>query len=154
MEEKDARKLSLELMEIAEVAHLSTIDPEGYPETRAMWNLRRRDLFPRLSELFIEHQDDFLIYFSTNTSSSKIAHIKRNPKISVYYCKPKEFRGLMLGGEVEIVTEKAIKESLWHQNWEIYYPEGPQDPDYTVLRLFPLFAKYYHQMEFSNFVLR
>ncbi len=60
----------------------------------------------------------------------------------------------MLGGEIEIVTEREIKEVIWQKDWEMYYPGGPDDPDHTILRLFPMFAKYYHQLNFANFNLR
>ena len=151
MDERDAKKLSLELMEIAEAAYVTTIDHNGFPQTRAMFNLRRKEQFPALSELFIKHHDDFLVYLTTNTSSSKITHIKKNPKVSIYYCKPSEWRGLMLGGEVEVVTDKAIKEAIWQKGWEMYYPLGPHDPDHTVLKLLPMVAKYYHQLNFFTF---
>ncbi|MFZ3066405.1 MAG: pyridoxamine 5'-phosphate oxidase family protein [Nitrospirota bacterium] len=151
MDERDAKKLSLELMEIAEAAYVTIIDKDGFPCTRAMFNLRRKEQFPDLSGLFKKHKDDFLVYLTTNTSSSKIAHIKKNQKVSIYYCKPSDWRGLMLGGEVEIVKDKKIKEAVWQKGWEMYYPGGPHDPDHTVLCLQPIFAKFYHQLNFFNF---
>ena len=154
MEEKDAVCLSLELMETAEAAIVTTIDPEGFPQTRAMFNLRRGEQFPGLAALFKKRPDDFLAYFTTNTSSSKIAHIKVNPRVSVYYCKPGEFRGLMLSGQVELVADRTEKERVWQKGWEQYYPGGVHDPDHTVLRLRPMIAKYYHQLEFFTFDLR
>jgi general stress protein 26 len=146
MDEKDALKLSIELMETAEAAYVTTIDPDGFPQTRAMFNLRRKEQFPGLAALFKAHQDDFLVYFTTNTSSPKIDHIKMNPKVSIYYCKPGEFRGLMLSGEMEFVTDRAEKEKVWQKGWEMYYPGGVHDPDHTVLRLRPMASKYYHQL--------
>src|SRR5574341_854695 len=112
MVRNDAKRLSLDLMETAEAAYVTTIDPEGFPQTRAMFNLRRKEQFPGLASLFARHRDDFLVYFTTNTSSPKIAHIKKNPKVAVYYCKAEEFRGLMLSGEMEIVTDRAEKENV------------------------------------------
>ncbi len=154
MDRKDAERLSMELMELAEAAYVTTVDPDGFPQTRAMFNLRRKEQFPGLVDLFKKHRDDFLVYFTTNTSSPKIAHINRNPKVAVYYCKPSEWRGLMLGGEMEILNDRAIKETIWQKGWEMYYPGGPHDPDHTVLRLLPLTAKYYHQLNFFTFDLR
>ncbi len=151
MHNEDAKRECIELMEVAEAAYVSTIDPDGFPQTRAMLNLRRSDQFPGLVDLFKKHRDDFMVYLTTNTSSSKIAHIRRNPKVSVYYCKPSEWRGLMLGGEIEIVADRAIKEAIWQKGWEMYYPGGSQDPDHTVLRLVPKFARYYHALNFFNF---
>ncbi len=151
MDEKEARRLALELMERSEAAYLTTIDCDGFPQTRAMFNLRRVEQFPDLSGLFDKHRDDFLIYFTTNTSSSKVDQIKTNPRVSVYYCKPGEWRGLMLGGEIEIITDKKIKEKIWQNGWEMYYPDGAYDPDYTVLCLRPILAKYYHRLNFARF---
>ena len=52
MTEAEGKKLSIELMEIAEAAYVSTIDPNGFPQTRAMFNLRRKSQFPGLVRLF------------------------------------------------------------------------------------------------------
>jgi general stress protein 26 len=30
---------------------------------------------------------------------------------------------------------------MWVEGWEIYYPKGRDDPDYTVLRVDPLRAR-------------
>ncbi len=154
MTEQDAKRLSLDLMETAEAAYVTTIDPEGYPQTRAMFNLRRKEQFPGVASLFKDHQNDFLVYFTTNTSSPKIDHIKKNPKVAVYYCKASEFRGLMLSGEMEVVIDGAEKECVWQKGWELYYPGGVNDPDHTVLRLRSLAAKYYHQLDSFYFDLK
>lgn len=154
MNSEEAKRMGIDLLKIAEAAIVTTIDPGGFPQTRAMFNLRRKTQFPGLAGLFHDHRDDFLVYFTTNTSSSKIAHIKKNPKVSVYYCMPAEFRGLMLSGEMEIVTDRAEKERIWQKGWELYYPGGVHDPDHTVLRLLPLTVKYYHQLNFFTFDLR
>jgi general stress protein 26 len=154
MNEQDAKRLSFGLLESAEAAYVTTIDPDGFPQTRAMFNLRRKEQFPGLASLFKDHQDDFLVYFTTNTSSPKIDHIKKNPKVSIYYCKPGEFRGLMLSGEMETVTDRAEKEKVWQKGWEMYYPGGVHDPDHTVLRLRPLAAKCYHQLKSFHFDLK
>ncbi len=154
MDKNDALKLSIGLMEIAEASYVTTIDPEGFPQTRAMFNLRRKEQFPGLAALFKNHQDDFLVYLTTNTSSPKIAHIRKNPKVSIYYCKPVEFRGLMLSGQMEIVKERAEKENVWQKGWEMYYPGGVHDPDHTVLRLQPREANYYHQLDSFHFDLK
>lgn len=151
MNEQDAKKLSLDLLETAEAAYVSTIAPDGYPQIRAMFNLRRKEQFPGLEELFRKHSEDYLVYFTTNTSSPKIAHIRKNPKAAVYYCRAGEFRGLMLSGEFEIVSDRAEKGRVWQKGWEMYYPGGVHDPDHTVLRLRPMTAKYYHQLQSFHF---
>lgn len=128
------------LMETADAACLTTISEDGYPHTRVVFNLRNRQQFPGQVKLFTPHQEDLLVYISTNTSSNKVREIKANPKVSVYYCDPKQFHGVMLAGDIEIVSDADVKKALWNEGWERYYPAGVDDPDYTVLRLFPKYA--------------
>lgn len=146
---KDAmmiRKVSQQLIETAEAAYLTTIDADGFPDTRAMLNLRNPAQYPGLTEFF-SVRDPFEVYFTTNTSSRKIKCIKQNPKVSVYYCQPKSFHGLMLGGLIEIVADTEIKHALWQPGWECYYLLGIDDPDHTVLRLSPRFLRGWYQLQ-------
>jgi general stress protein 26 len=151
MNDKEARLLSIDLMEIAKTAILTTIDSNGFPHTRALFNLRHKKQFYSLHRLFEDNANNFTVYFTTNTSSSKINHIKTNPKVSVYYCKPSEFRGLMLGGTIKIVTDRNEKETIWQEGWEMYYPKGAHDPDHTLLKFKPSYARYYHQLDALEF---
>ena len=141
MEEKEAKRLGLELMEIAEAAYVTTIDSDGFPQTRAMMNLRNKKQFGALAKVFEEHREDFLVYFTTSVSSAKVQQITANPVVSVYYCNPSKFHGLMLGGEIQVVTDSELKKQIWQEGWEMYYAGGVDDPEYTILRLLPTFAK-------------
>jgi general stress protein 26 len=154
MSEDEAKYLGLQLMEVAEAAYLTTIDANGYPQTRAMFNLRNRDQFSYLWKLFHAHGEEFLVLFIANTSSAKIGQIRNNPAVSVYYCKPNEWRGLMLGGLIEVVTDPKLKETLWQDRWKLYYPKGVNDPDYTVLSLHPQKARYYHRLRKCDIIIK
>ncbi len=137
MEEKELKQVCLKLMETADAAYLSTVDSDGFPQTRAMGNLRNKGQFPDLASTFQEHEDDLLIYVTTDTASDKFKQIKANPKISVYFCDPKDIRGLLLTGEMEIVTDMDIKKQLWQDDWKIHYPSGVDGPEYNILCLKP-----------------
>ena len=141
MAEADDRKMCLELMETAPAVYLTTIGEDGYPHTRGMLNLRNRENYPKQAHLVADHQDDFMVLLSTNTSSNKIKQILANGKGCVYYCDPLEFKGVMFAGDIEIVDDSKIRHGLWNEGWEKYYPGGADDPDHTVLRLYPKYAK-------------
>jgi general stress protein 26 len=136
MNKNEIIQLTSQLMNTTEVAYFTTVY-NGVPYTRALENLRNEKKFPKSSKMFAGHRNDLLVYFSTNTSSTKVKQIQKNPAVSAYYCKPKEYRGVMLGGLIEIITDQNIKEGLWEEGWERYYPEGVEDEDYTVLHLLP-----------------
>jgi general stress protein 26 len=153
MASEELRKVCVELIETAEAAYLTTIGEDGYPHTRAMLNLRNRTQYPKQVDLFAPHQDDLMIYFSTNTSSSKLDQIRPNSKVCVYYCHPRQFCGLMLAGDIEIVDDSEVRKALWNDGWERYYPSGPDDPDHTVLRLYPKFAQGWYESSRFEFTL-
>ncbi|TFH11553.1 MAG: hypothetical protein E4H14_00535 [Candidatus Thorarchaeota archaeon] len=140
MDQKESRKLCIDLIETGWPVYLATIDAKGYPQTRAMLNLRNKEKYPKLVPFF-EKQDEFTIIFTTNTSSTKINDIKTNSAVSVYYCDPETWRGVMFGGDVEIVEDMSLKQEVWYDDWTKYYPKGHDDPDHTVLRLIPTIAK-------------
>ncbi|MDT8303422.1 MAG: pyridoxamine 5'-phosphate oxidase family protein, partial [Sedimentisphaerales bacterium] len=81
----------------------------------------------------------------TSKSSVKMNHIRANPKVSVYLSfvslVPSEFQCLMLGGEIEEVADKQLKKQLWQEDWKIHWPGGADDPEFTLIKLIPVFAK-------------
>lgn len=146
MSENEVLFLGTCLMEEAEMACLTTVNEEGYPQSRAMLNLRNLKQYPSLKAFFISCGGDFAAYFTTNTSSQKLAQLLKSPKVSVYYCHPGSWRGLTLVGDIEVVQDVDLKNALWQPEWTMYYPGGAEDPDHTVLRLKPRSAAYYAQL--------
>jgi general stress protein 26 len=137
MTEVDPKKAALDLMEKAQGAYVTTVGRDGYPRTRVMFNLRNKQQFPNLVPAFAGHQGDLMLYLGTNTSSAKIDEIRKNPKGCVYFCDYPQFLGMSFAGDLEIVGDPRIRRALWTPGWEVYYPAGPEDPDYTVLRMLP-----------------
>ena len=80
-----------------------------------------------------------------------MAHIRANPKVSVYYCDPGDYRGLTLIGDAVIEDGIEIKKAIWDPDWTFYYPEGIRDPDFCLVSLKPKNAKYYHRLEGCDF---
>ena len=141
MRQQELRKHCLQMMQTVPAVILSTVDKRGMPFSRALENLRNPKQYPDLAQFFKPYLKNFTTFFGTNASSKKIKHIKDNPKVAAYYCHPKEYRGMMLGGKIEIITDKKIKHAIWQDGWETYYPEGRDDPDFTVLRLKPTIVR-------------
>ncbi len=153
VEVEEVKKAALKLISESKAAYLTTIDSEGFPITRAMFNLRNKEQFPEFSEFFQNQEDIFTIYISTNTASTKVEHLKNNPLMCVYFCDADNFQGFMLGGSVEFIENPKLKKNIWLDWWTQYYPKGIEDPDYTLLRLNPKTARYYFKLKQVNFKL-
>ena len=141
MQKNECIEFCNHLMANSEAVYLTTIDSGGYPYTRAMLNLRNKNQYPSLEQLFQNHQEDFLTYLTTSNSSVKISQILSNPKVSIYYCVPDKFHGLMVSGKITVLSDQHIKKTLWQKGWEQFYPKGHTDPDYAILELVPDLAR-------------
>jgi general stress protein 26 len=152
-EVEEVKKSALKLISESKAAYLTTIDSDGFPITRAMFNLRNKEQFPEFSEFFQNQENIFTIYISTNTASTKVKHLKNNPLLCVYFCDADNFQGFMLGGSVEFIDDAKSKKNIWLDWWTQYYPKGIEDPDYTLLRLNPKTGRYYYKLKQVNFEL-
>lgn len=115
------------------IAMVCSVDKDGYPNSKAMFVADREDL------------STFL--FSTNTSSTRTKHFQNNAKACIYFCDLDDGRGLMLVGEMEVTRDKALREKIWVDGCEKYYPQGVDDPDYSVLRFTAKTGDYYHALK-------
>ncbi len=122
------------------IAFISSVDNEGFPWTKAMLKPRKREGIK-------------VFYFTTNTFSIRVAHYKANPKASIYFCDAKGFKGMMLRGMMEVLTDAASKEMIWREGDEEYYPAGVTDPNYCVLKFTATDGRFYSDYYPRSFVL-
>jgi len=143
-------KGGMDIIKGADTAYLATIDEKGKPSVRAMLNLRCEAQFPGLAEFFKKNvkSSGFDMFFTTNTSSRKMKQLKVNNACSIYYNVG--YNGLELNGKCETVNDLALKESLWQDGWELYYPRGRKDPDYSVLKFTPKTVRLFGNLSVSE----
>jgi general stress protein 26 len=142
MDTVDVRKRCLEIMGESPAVYMTSIGEDGYPRTRGMLNLRNTKQYPLHVGLYATHDRDFMVYISTNTSSTKRGEIEINPRVSLYYSLPESFLGVGFVGNAEIIKDPEIKRAVWVEGWERYYSETgtSEDPDFTLLRVLPFEA--------------
>lgn len=137
MEQEEAVRKSLELVENSKIALLGTNGDAGYPQIKAM--------------LVPDHEGLKRIWFSTNTSSRRVGQLRRDPKACVYFVDFNVWQGLMLVGQIEILQDPESRRRLWHAGDEQYYRLGVEDPDYSVLRFTAEWGNYYHALSNATF---
>jgi general stress protein 26 len=137
MKEEEARQKALALVERSEIALLGSNSEDGYPWIKAMLKMETEELKT--------------VWFSTNTSSKRVTQFLRDPSACVYFVDFSDWMGLLLIGEIEVLSDQQSRERLWRDGYERYYPLGLTDPDYTVLRFSARSANYYHQLDNLSF---
>jgi len=135
---RDASKTVGNLIDKASVSIISSVDEDGFPNSKAMLAPRKRE--------GLKH-----IFFTTNTSSMRIRQYLSNPKACVYFFDKRFFKGVMLRGTMEVLQDSTSKEKIWRQGDEMYYSKGVTDPDYCVLRFTAQNGRYYSNFKSENF---
>lgn len=111
-------------------AFVASVDADGYPNLKAMLSPRKRDGLK-------------IFYFTTNTSSQRVAQYRQNPKAAIYFCDQPNFRAVMFRGCMEVCEDPATKQLIWREGDTLYYPQGVTDPDYCVLKFTAATARTY-----------
>jgi general stress protein 26 len=128
------------MIDNVKVSIISSVDGDGFPNTKAMLPPRKRD--------GIKH-----IYFTTNTSSMRVKQYAKNPKACVYFCDQRFFRGVMLKGTMKVLKDAGSKKMIWKSGDEMYYPKGVSDPDYCVLKFTAESGRFYANFKSENFTI-
>jgi len=121
------------------VSFISSVDSDGYPNTKAMLSPSKREGIKTF-------------YFSTNTSSMRVSQYRENPKACIYFFDKRFYRGVMLKGTMEVLEDAASKEMIWEEGDIVYYPKGVTDPDYCVLRFTAESGRYYSNFNSEDFI--
>ena len=135
---RDAKQTIGNLIDKQGVSFISSVDGEGFPNLKAMLPPRKREGIK-------------VFYFTTNTSSMRVAQYRTNPKACIYFCDRRFFRGVMLKGTMEVLEDAASKEMVWLEGDTMYYPQGIADPDYCVLRFTAQTGRYYTNFSSEDF---
>ena len=120
------------------VSLIGSVDAEGFPNMKAMLPPRKRDGIREF-------------WFTTNTSSIRVAQYRDNPKASIYFMDKRFFRGVMLKGIMEVSEDTTDKEMIWQDGDTQYYSGGVTDPDYCVLKFTAHSGRYYSNFKSEDF---
>ena len=137
---RDAVQTIGKLIDQQRVALISSIDSEGFPNTKAMLPPRKRE-------------DIKIFWFTTNTSSMRVAQYRANPNACIYFFDKRFFRGVMLKGTMEVLEDARSKAMIWQEGDTMYYAKGVTDPDYCVLKFTAQTGRYYTNFKSEDFIV-
>ncbi len=128
----------LNFFDTQRVVILTTMNGDR-PETRALTNIRNRQVSPYLVEYFAQNNRILLV---TSTSSDKIQQIRKNP-VAVLYAFDPPSQAIMLSGKIFEVLDTETKDIVWRDSFISYFPSGRDGGDFSVLEFIPETYKLY-----------
>jgi general stress protein 26 len=126
------------LIEKQGVSFISSVDENGFPNTKAM-------LPP------VKREGIKTFYWHTNAPSMRIKQYSNNPKACIYFCDQQYFHGVMLKGTMEILEDRKIKEEFWRDDYSIYYQGGVDGGDFTIIKFTAESGRYYSNFHSEDF---
>jgi general stress protein 26 len=135
---RDFIKAGLSIVARSGKAIIGSVDDDGFPNLKAMLKPRENDGLK-------------VFYFTTNTASMRVKQYLKNPKASIYFYDTRFFKGLMLKGTMEVLQDQPIRDRIWREGDEMYYPLGITDPDYCVLKFTAVNGRMYENFHSYDF---
>jgi len=128
------------LIEHQSICFISSIDENGYPNTKAMLPPCNRDGIK-------------IFYWHTNSPSMRIKQYKANPKACIYFYDKRFFRGVMLKGTMEVLEDKKTKKEIWKDEYSKYYNGGMNGGDFIILKFTAKEGRYYSNFHSEDFLV-
>ena len=110
-----------ETMSAARYCALITIDRSGRPQARTL------DPFPP--------DENMVVWLGTNPRSRKVAAIRLNPLVTLYYFDREAQAYVTIYGIARLVNDPQSKLKWWKDEWKEFYPDRAKD--YILIRVSP-----------------
>ncbi len=140
---------ALDLTQRSAFVYVTTLD-KGFPETRVMFNLLKHR-HEALSSGPAKAAKNFASFLATNTGSRKVAQMREDARVCLYYSDNNSFEGCMVRGRVKEIHEAEIRKAVWTSDWDMYYQGGLDGGDFSLFEFIPESVRYYHGLKVTAF---
>jgi general stress protein 26 len=112
-----------DVMQTARYCAFITFGPDGRAQARAV------DAFAP--------EDDMTVWVATRPATRKVAEVRKDPRVTLYYYEPKGPGYVTLLGDAQLVDDPAEKAKRWKEEWAAFYSDRNRGADYVLLRVRP-----------------
>ena len=120
-QDKDPREHLLDILEDFDTAMLVTRSPDGRLHGRPM----------DIAEVTKTGE----IWFCSAIDSGKVAELTAEPEVAVAI--QGKTKWLSLSGRARVSTDRQRIAQLWKEDWKIWFPDGPSDPNLCLVAIDP-----------------
>ncbi len=98
-----------DIMSKVGICSVITVDETGRPQARAI------DALPP--------DEGLVVWFATNPKTRKVAQIRRDPRVTLYYYDPSAMEYVTLLGRARLVNDPAEKQKHWKDSFRAFWPD-------------------------------
>jgi general stress protein 26 len=113
LSEEQLIAVAREIMVTARFCALITLDSSGRPHARTL------DPFPP--------DENMVVWLGTNSLSRKVAEIRRNPRVTLYYFDREGQAYVTISAIARLVNDPKEKAKRWKDEWKDFYPHRARD---------------------------
>lgn len=94
-----------------------------------------QDGYPQSRPMHLVDRDRRTLWFATSRSSRKVKQIQADSRVTVLFVDSARYNYAAVHGHASLVEDAERQRTLWRNEWEDDWPEGPSDPDYVLIRV-------------------
>ena len=83
------------------------------------------------------------IWFFSEVNSDKNREIKQDKHVQLFFSHPSKSSYLVVNGEAEVIIDKNKKDELWTPFAKIWFKEGKDDPNISIIKVKPTTAYFW-----------
>ena len=87
--------------------------------------------------------EDSNLWFFMSRKSEPVADLAADSTVNVVYADPGADSYVSVSGTASVDEDAAKKQQLWSKMAEVWFPEGPSDPDLALVRVQITHANYW-----------
>jgi len=110
-----------EIMKASRYCALITLDKSGHPQVRTM-------------DPFMPGED-MVIWLGTNKNTRKVAEIRNDSRVTLYYEAPQGGGYVVVKGKAHLKDGPEELEKYWKEEWDEFYPDKTRS--FTLIQVVP-----------------
>lgn len=75
------------------------------------------------------------LWFLTRTSSEKVEEVQQDRHVTLTFADPGDAKYISLKGRASVSQDRTKIHELWNDMYKAWFPDGPDDPEITVLKV-------------------